>query len=158
MIAARVGQGLPVLTHTEPICNVRGASAKSEARSITPVTYKAQQSPSERLFCCSSSAPIVFMVGLIGPTSVGPVSLYAGGDNPVSPATNTELSLWVAGSLIQGACIMALFRLAVLTGTGTQLRTRKIQSYQTITATSYKAARSMATSQNAIITGWRVSA
>ena len=155
MNSARAWQGLPILTPTEPICIVPSVAAKSVTRLITPEIYKAQQSPYERLFCCNSSAPIVFMVGLMGPTSVGPVSLYTGGDNPISPATKSELSLWVAGSLIQGVCFMAIYRLAVLHGDSAYLNFRTVHHYETVTTTSYKAACIAAESLGAIVVGWR---
>ena len=41
-----------VLPAIKRCANVNSVPAKSGTRIITPVTYKAQQSPAERLFCC----------------------------------------------------------------------------------------------------------
>ena len=88
MVPKRVGYGCHLLTHTEPIVIVFGASAQSDARTLNPVSKRRSGRQQSGFFCCGYSAPAVFMVGLLGPTSVGPVSFCTGVENPVSPASN----------------------------------------------------------------------
>ena len=101
------------------------------------------------------------MTGLEGLPSGRPVSLYAGGDNPFSPVTKSELSLWVTGSTIQGDCPMATYRLALLEGQSPRLCNRRVRGYITLSFNSRQQARKEANRLNAVVCGWntgRVSA
>ena len=65
---------LTVLTCTAAISIVAIASAKSEARFLNPDSQRRSSRHQSGFFCCGLLAPAVFMAGLMGPTSVGPVS------------------------------------------------------------------------------------
>ena len=77
----------PLLTYTDRIINVHGARAKSRVRIITP-EYTRRTTAIMSGFFVADFQHVQFMTGLMGPISIGPVSLYAGGDNPISPVTN----------------------------------------------------------------------
>ena len=136
---------------------VYSVTAKSVTRIITPVTYKAQQSPAERLFCCVLLQYPHVMTGLKGLPSGRPVSLYAGGDNPFSPVTKSELSLWVTGSTIQGDCPMTVTcRLALLEGNSPILCTRRVRGYIALSFNSHQQAKQEARRLNAVVCGWNI--
>ncbi|WP_252177479.1 ash family protein [Endozoicomonas sp. 4G] len=138
---------------------VHSVTAKSVTRTITPVILKAQQSPAERLFCCLLQRTYRFMVGLMGLPSGRPVSFSAGGDNPISSATNSDLSPWVAGSKTKGGHPMAITcRLALLKGSSHRLCDRRVRGYITLSFNSHQQARKEARKLDAVVCGWRVSA
>ena len=82
-----------------------------------------------------------------------PIDRYA---NPITTASILTIGVVNGGSDSIGACLMAQYRLAILSGTGANLCTYTIHSYRTITATSYKAARQIAAFEGALVIGWRV--
>ncbi|KEQ12447.1 hypothetical protein GZ77_18140 [Endozoicomonas montiporae] len=145
---------LPVM---ERYGNVISVTAKSVTRIITPVLYKAQQDAYRPFLLPDFQHTYQFMAGLKGLPSGRPVSLYAGGDNPFSPVTKSELSLWVTGSTIQGDCPMAITcRLALLEGHSPILCNRRVRGYIVLSFNSHQQARKEARRLNAVVCGWRV--
>lgn len=155
MKAAKGEQGSPILTHTEPICIVRGASAKSGARYWRIGTNRRNSSRTCGFFvACIPASAFYGSCGGAGEIRGGlPIDRYA---NPITTASISTIGVVNGGSDSIGAYLMALYRLAVLSGTGANLCTYTIHSYRTITATSYKAARQIAAFEGALVIGWRV--
>ena len=148
-----LNNGLPAM---EWCGNLGSVTAKSVTRIITPELYKAQQDAHRPFLLPEFQHTYQFMAGLEGLLSSRPVSLYAGGDNPFSPVTKSELSLWVTGSTIQGVCNMAITcRLALLEGESARLCTRRVRRYLVLSFNSHQQASQEARRLNAVVCGWQ---
>ena len=145
-----------MLTHTEPICIVVLVLAKSRTRIETRYDKRRNCRQQSGFFIVAEFQHVQLKTGWKGYIRVGRF--------PFVPVVSTfpachqsSLRPWVIGSRNKGSLpIMALYRLAVLTGNSTRLSDNSVKKYQLLTASSDAIARAHADRNNAVITGWRV--
>ena len=147
----------PILTHTEPICIVVRVLAKSRAR-IETRQYKRRNNSRQMsgFFFVVDFQYVQFMTGWKGYRKIGRL--------PFVPVVSTfpachqsSLRPWVTGSRNKrNLSIMAIYRLAFLSGNSPRITDNSVLKYQLLSASSDSIARAHAARHNAVITGWRV--
>ena len=131
------------------------ASAKSEARIGLRQIFKVHNRL-KRFFCVIVPHTCRFMAGLLGASSDAPVSLKTGKTNPDNPATIPDIGLSLGGSILQGACPMRTYTLAVLAGDGRYFSTSYVHHFCQLSACSLSEANDIAARIGAVVIAWRV--
>ena len=146
----------PILTHTEPICIVVRVLAKSRARIDTRQNTRRNKSPVSDFFIVVDSQHVQFMTGWKGYRKIG--------RSPCMPVVSTfpachQFKIDTLGGRLQNTRsrpIMAIYRLAFLSGKSPRITDNSVLKYQLLSASSDSIARAHAARHNAVITGWRV--
>lgn len=153
-VPAVYGYIYPVLTHTEPICIVASALAKSRARIETRQHTRRNSRYQSDFFIVAHFQHVQFMTGWEGYLRVGRF--------PCMPVVSTfpvchHFKFETLGDRLQNTRSppMAVYRLAVLTGNSTRLSDCSVSHYRTITANSYRNAVAIAGGLNALVISWR---